>query len=436
MADIKSLTLLINELKEECSPCTRCGMCQANCPVYGQTGREADTARGKLALLDGIMEDIITDAKGVSKRLERCLLCGSCAVKCPRKIKTNVLMIKARTILTGYKGLSPLNKLIFRQVVARPKLFDRILEYSSKTQNLFIKKADDITGTSCARIISPLLSDRHFPPLAPVSFHQTTGDINTQPQKIINGQSPPKVAFFTGCLIDKLFPEVARASVNVLTHLGNHVIIPDNQGCCGIPSISSGDIHSFRKLVRYNLEKFSPENFDYIVTACATCTSTIKLIWPMIFHNDNDDITHRIRSLAEKTLDISQLVSIMGALDENTKKEINATPITYHAPCHLTKSLGISGEPLSMIGANPRYRTVEMPEPDTCCGLGGSFNLKHYNISVEIGMRKRDNIITSGAEVVATGCPACMIQMKDMLAKKGDHISVRHSIEIFEETIR
>jgi glycolate oxidase iron-sulfur subunit len=110
--------------------------------------------------------------------------------------------------------------------------------------------------------------------------------------------------------------------------------------------------------------------------------------------------------------------------------------ITYHDPCHLKKTLGVSAQPRAVLKANPGYQLKEMAQPDACCGMGGSFNLQYYEISSEIGRRKRDNIKASGCEVVATGCPACMLQLSDVLSRSKDHIAVRHPIEIYAEALK
>jgi glycolate oxidase iron-sulfur subunit len=110
--------------------------------------------------------------------------------------------------------------------------------------------------------------------------------------------------------------------------------------------------------------------------------------------------------------------------------------ITYHDPCHLKKALGVSAEPRAMIRANPRYQLKEMASSDWCCGMGGSFNLQYYGISSKIGRQKRDNIVATGCSSIATGCPACMLQISDALSQAGDRITVRHPIEIYAERLK
>ncbi len=432
MPGIRELTTLMQELQDQLAVCMRCGMCQAVCPLFAETGLESDVARGKLALLEGLVQQLFKDPKGVYERLNKCLLCGSCAANCPSGVSVMEIFIKARAILTGFMGLSPAKKVILRGVLSQPEIFDSMVEWGSKFQKIFTRPASERIGTSCARLISPLLRNRHFKRLAPVPFHRMIPYLNTDP-----GHSGIKVALYVGCLIDKIFPDIARDVIDVLNHHGVGIFMPEGQGCCGIPAISSGDTKTFNRLVRHNIEIFDAEKFDFLVTSCATCTSTIKEIWPMMADKDSGYVKSRVDIIAQKTMDINQfLVSKVGLENVTVDDCIDSVTITYHDPCHLKKTLGVFAEPRSLIKANPKCRLQEMPESDWCCGLGGSFNLQYYELSANIGKLKLENIKASGCHVVATGCPACMLQFFDMLSKSGDNIVVKHPVEIYAELIR
>lgn len=432
MTNIKELTRLMHELEDQLTVCMRCGMCQAVCPLFAETGREADVARGKLALLEGLLQEMFKDPKGVYERLNRCLLCGSCAANCPSGVSVMEIFIKSRAILTGFMGLSPSKKLLLRGMLSRPELFNRMAEWGLKFQNIFTKPANEVIGTSCARFVSPLIGNRHFIPLAETPFHQMIPAMNTQ-----KGRSGIKVAFYVGCLIDKFFPKVAQDVVDVLAHHGVGIFMPQNQSCCGIPAISSGDTVTFNRLLRRNLEIFDAENFDYFVTSCATCTSTIKEIWPMMADKDSGLVQTKVDEISQKTIDINQfLISKIGIKTVDVDGLAEPVEITYHDPCHLKKSLGVSVEPRALINAHPGYRLKEMPESDRCCGLGGSFNLQYYDLSSNIGKVKINHISASSCSKVATGCPACMLQLSDMLSKSGKNIPVKHPIQIYAELLK
>ncbi|MDO9083036.1 MAG: (Fe-S)-binding protein [Humidesulfovibrio sp.] len=429
MAEMKELLSLLGELDDQLVGCMRCGMCQAVCPIYGQTGREADVARGKIALLEGLAREMVKDPEGVQDKVMRCLLCGSCAANCPSGVKALDIFLKARTILTGYLGLSKVKQAIFRGLLTKPKLFNTMLGVAGKFQGLFTTPVNDIIGSSCSKFLSPLLGDRHLMLLAKTPLHKEVPSLDTPA-----GASGLKVAFFPGCLADKIFPRVGQAVLKVLKHHGVGVYLPANQACCGIPALSSGDRQSYEKLVRANLDVFAQGDFDALVTPCATCTSTLKKIWPAMASGMSAKDQQRIAELAAKVVDVNAFVADRLGLTPPEPRP-GAASVTVHDPCHLKKSLGVSVQPRTVLRMNPAYAVVEMNASDACCGCGGSFTLQHAEISANIGRQKRDNIVGANAQVVATGCPACMLQISDMLSRSGDRIAVRHPMEIYAESL-
>jgi glycolate oxidase iron-sulfur subunit len=130
-------------------------------------------------------------------------------------------------------------------------------------------------------------------------------------------------------------------------------------------------------------------------------------------------------------MDISQfLVRTMGISSVTPPAGSSKITVTYHDPCHLKNALGITGEPRQLIRANPQYRLVELEEQNSCCGMGGTFNWRHYGLSTQIGSEKRERILATGASAVATSCPACMMQLSDMLAKTVPRVAVKHVVEL------
>lgn len=426
MADINKLAQMFKELDDQLVNCMRCGMCQAVCPIFAQTGREADVTRGKLALLDGLASEMLEDPQGVNEKLNKCLLCGTCQANCPSGVSVMDIFLKARAIMTGYFGLSPVKKAIFRGMLKNPRLFNTLTDMGSKFQGIFTKKVDDMLGSSCARFNAPVIGDRHFNTLADKPFHKIVPEMDSPA-----GESGIRVAFYVGCAIDKIFPQVGEAMLKVLQHHGVGVYLPKGQVCCGIPVLSSGDSATFDNLVDQNIELFREGEFDYLITGCASCTSTIKELWTSMYRGSSVN-KYDLTKLEEKTMDISQF--LVDVLNVEPKDVQGGRPVTYHDPCHLKNSLGITAQPRDIIKA-AGCEFKEMNEAGTCCGCGGSFNVAHYEMSKKIGSRKADNIMNADARTAATSCPACMLQMTDMLSQKGAAMDVKHVIELYAETL-
>jgi glycolate oxidase iron-sulfur subunit len=430
MDDLRHLVEGLQELDAGIAKCMRCGFCQNSCPMYGETHREFDVSRGKIALLANMADKLLTDAPGLADRLDRCLLCGSCRIICPSDTPTVGIFLKARALVAEYLGLSWVKKFIFRIVLPHPKVFDLAMQAASACQGLVFRKVNSAQPAVEAPLLSAFLGDRRLPPLPDRSLHETYPDLDTAP-----GASGLTVVLFPGCAVDRLYPQVGEACVKALKHHGVGVIMPASFTCCGLPALASGDVTGCERQVRHTLELVADRTYDRLITPCGSCTAAIKERWPETGVFTPAEREH-IQAVADKAIDINAfLVDVLKVRPATPPKSAAAVAVTYHDPCHLKKALHVSRQPRDVILANPGYTLAEMSESDRCCGCGGSFTLSHYDYSKRIGQKKRDMIVATGAPVVATACPACMMQLTDMLSREGDSVRVRHSIELYAESL-
>ena len=429
MNNLQSLAQRLMALDDKITDCMRCGMCQAVCPMFGATGQEGDVARGKLFLINNLAHMILQDPQALADKLGRCLLCSSCQAACPPGVEIMAIFREAREIVYNYLGLNPVKKMIFRILLAKPALFNFSMAVGAPFQGLLFKKSGDVNNTVCAPMFKHMIGERNIPPLAKKQLHAITGALD-EPRK----DGGIKVAFFPGCVADKMYVDMGQACVKALRHHDVAIFMPSELACCGIPAVCSGDAEGMLKELKTNLDKLSSGDFDYILTPCASCTSTIKELWPEYAARIGSKEKHQAEELAAKAMDINVfLVEVLGVKAAEPKN--GAIKATYHDPCHLVKSMGVTREPREVLKANSNYELKEMNEHDRCCGCGGSFTLFHYDYSKQIGQRKRDNIVDSGAEVVATSCPACMMQLENMLALNKDPVKVKHTMQIYAETL-
>jgi glycolate oxidase iron-sulfur subunit len=426
-ATLRDLARLVKELDDLLIKCMRCGFCQSVCPVYATTFREADVTRGKIALLEDLAYELTADADNVNDRLNRCLLCGSCESNCPSGVNIMDIFLRARAIVAGYKGLGTIKKLVFRTVLPRPRLFNFLIGISSVFQGPFLRRASDKVGTKTAPILNPFLGRRHIPSLPGQAFTAKHGTIDEPGAKGV-------VALFPGCVPDKIFTSVTEATLKILKHHGVGVFMPAELVCCAIPALASGDMGAFKTLTAQNLEALGRKRFDHLVTPCATCASNIKENWHRFRESFDPKVRPLIDELHSKTMDItSYLVNVLKA--DLQPASGGSRVVTYHDACHLKKGLGVSAEPRAILKSIPGLSYKEMPEADRCCGNGGSFNLFNYELSKKIGQVKRDNIVSVKPDVVATGCPACTLQIMDLLSQNGDQIEVRHVAELYADSL-
>lgn len=429
MGSLHSLVAGLQALDLELSKCMKCALCHNVCPIYAETLMEPDVSRGKLSLLTNISQKLLEDAAGVSARLNRCLLCGSCEVNCPSGTLVKYIFIKARILIAEYLGLSPIKKFIFRTLLPHPNRFDLAMRLGSSCQSFVFRKVHGSQqNTAKAPWLNTLIGARHTQPLAAQSLHATLGKLDTPP-----GKSGIKVAFFPGCMADRMFTAMGEACVKALKHHEVGIFFPENFACCGLPALSSGDEKGFEEQLRHNVSVLKGHHFDYIITPCGSCTAAIQEMWPTMGQLSTAE-REQVAEYAAKAMDINAfLVNILQVTATNSKE--GAISVTYHDPCHLKKSLQVSIEPRVLLQANPDYTLVEMPDSDRCCGCGGSFNLLHYDLSQQIGEHKREAIVATKAAIVATGCPACMMQITDMLSQHNDKTLVKHTIQLYAESL-
>ena len=280
--------------------------------------------------------------------------------------------LEAREIVTAYLGVHPLKKIIFRTLLAKPKLVNLAMRIGAPCQGVLFRATGNAQATTRAPLLDAIIGNRHIRKLAPKPLHVTQGELNTVP-----GASNLRVAFFPGCLGDKLYTGMAEACLKVLRHHGVGIYMPSGFACCGIPAIASGDIDGMLAETKVNLEVLARGTFDYIVTPCSSCTSTIKEMWPH-YANRLDSRQKRLaEEFAAKAMDINAFLIDVLKVEPLEARGERPVSVTYHDSCHLKKSLNVSAQPRAVIGLNPRYELVEMAEADRCCGCGGSFNLFH-----------------------------------------------------------
>jgi glycolate oxidase iron-sulfur subunit len=426
MEDLTHLVGLLKALDDKLIKCMKCGFCQAVCPLYNETFKESDTSRGKVAILEGLAESLFNNLKIASDRVNRCVTCGSCEANCPSGVDTLDIFYHSRIILSEYNGLPLAKKIIFRNVLAKPAVFDSLLKLGSTFQNIFLKKANEVMQTSCVKYF-PQLKRRHIKKLARHSFHKKY-------KSKLDNNGKLNILFFYGCVIDRMLTSIGDGVIKVLNHFNVNTIIPEKLICCGIPALASGDIKTFTALLKKQVKLMEGISFDYIISACATCSYTLKKLWKDYSYKLNEEERAVIIDFSNKTLDINEFLVNILKINYSKEQISDKYIVTYHDPCHLRKSLKISDEPRKII-AMSGHNFNELPESDWCCGSGGSFNLQHYDMSYNIGLRKLKNIDSVDPDIVASSCPGCILQILDLASQNNKRYKVKHVMELLAETI-
>jgi glycolate oxidase iron-sulfur subunit len=404
------------EFEEQIHQCVKCGACQAHCAVFAEHKRESTVARGKVALAQALLDkELPLDARFVAD-MSKCLLCGSCHDKCPNLVPTDEIVMAARREIAERQGLTSFGKVV-GTVLKNPALMKWGAKGAKRFSKLLFKKMPEGSGLRL-RFPAPYISrDRLIPPVADRPFR------DSQPEFIPGAPGQPVVAFFTGCMVHHMYPQIGEALLKILRFLQIGVRIPADQGCCGLPALSAGDGATVEELAERNLAAFARQPADAIVTACASCNVGMGKHF--------GGLGERQAQLAAQVTDILVFLAKQGLAEKLTAlpKKAERRRVTYHDPCHL-RTQGITKEPRALLRALPGIDFVEMEGADRCCGLGGTFSVYHYATSKKIGARKAAGIEKSGAELVASACPGCMLQLQDTIHHAGLPQKVIHVLEL------
>jgi glycolate oxidase iron-sulfur subunit len=237
------------------------------------------------------------------------------------------------------------------------------------------------------------------------------------------------VLYFTGCATDLINEDVGRAVVEVLTCLGIEVLIPQDQVCCSVPIFLSGALREALPNIERNLAVLDRDDVDAVVVDCATCGGGLKTSLPHLMEDLGLD-AEKAKRVASKVRDISEIVADrIEDLPLDSVSAHSTVGVTYHDPCHMIRTMGISKEPRKLLHALEDVRFVELPGADQCCGGAGSFQFEHVEMSGAVTGRKKENVRSTGAEIVATSCPGCRLTLSGNLCEEGDP-TVVHTIQL------
>jgi glycolate oxidase iron-sulfur subunit len=239
------------------------------------------------------------------------------------------------------------------------------------------------------------------------------------------------VGLLTGCVQREFYPGVNAATVRVLTAEGCDVIAPRRQGCCGALSVHNGRAGEGRRFARALVDAFSDAGVERIVVNAAGCGSTMKEYAEILAADP--EYADRAREFSERVRDISEVLVELGPV---APRHPLLVTIAYHDACHLSHAQRIRQEPRDLLRAVPGLELREIAEPDMCCGSAGVYNLLNPKPARELGDRKAANVAATGAPLLVTANPGCLLQVTDALRRAGTTIETAHTVEVLDASLR
>ncbi|MBI4665523.1 MAG: (Fe-S)-binding protein [Nitrospinae bacterium] len=415
----------LESVRDEIDKCTKCASCQAGCPTYENSGSETLVARGKIRLAKGALSGE-TDITGrIANDFSQCLSCMNCLASCPSGVDTMKIFSAMRAEINRENGSGPIAGFIFKYLLpypARLNILAKLVGFSS----LFYKMAP--------RFMARFFPYSHggvkrvTPDFLKTNLRALAAEINS-PSAVKSTGPIKRVAFFSGCMTDLAFPETGLKVIEGLKRAGVEVVFPKEQVCCGAPAYYNGDLATTKALARKNIEVLNALNADAIVYSCATCGSVLGETYHQLFPGDKmvEELTAKVVDYQKLLIELS--VESIIAPQNGAGRKIK---VTYHDPCHLKRGMGVFREPRKLLKSLPNVEFVEMEGADRCCGGSGTFGLKFYGMSMDIGKFKVDAIKKSGADMVVTACPSCQLQLADSLHRFGSDIPVVHTADLVD----
>ncbi|HKJ64620.1 MAG TPA: (Fe-S)-binding protein, partial [Desulfopila sp.] len=267
---------------------------------------------------------------------------------------------------------------------------------------------------------------RNFPQLALRSAQSRLPEV-IPPTRGSNGK---RIGYFTGCAGNLIYTNVVTSVVDILTGYGYEVVIPKKQKCNGTPVLANGDYEGAKRLMEHNFELFKEYDLDAIVVACSSCGLSLKKEIK-VFIDDSPDLAE----FTGKVYDINEFILENVDVKPEELGELDYR-VTYHDPCHMARGQGVRQQPRELLQQIPGVDFTEMENADTCCGSAGSYCITHYDTAIKINNHKIKDIRDAKVDMVATGCPTCVMHIADNLAQHESDEKVRFVVEILADSLR
>ena len=396
------------------SDCVHCGFCLPACPTYRSWGLEADSPRGRIDLMNGVLEGEIALDATVAQHFDRCLGCMGCVTACPSGVRYDLLIESARAKVETRVRRSPFERW-FREMIFAVFPYPQRLRVLAPLMNLGAKLGlrRFVRGGGLLPSIDIAAAKQPLPARTPA-----------------RGSARARVGLVAGCVQRVMFPQVNAATLRVLAAEGCDVAVPPGAGCCGALSLHSGRLEEAKRLARALIAQFEDEHYDAIVVNVAGCGSAMKQ-YGELFAGD-PAWSDRAQAFAEKVRDISEFLA--GLEPRASRKPLDAT-IAYHDACHLAHAQRVRQQPRDLLCGIPGVKLVEIPNGDQCCGSAGTYSLFEPQSAREIGLRKVENVLATGASIVASGNPGCSLQIAALSRERGVELTILHPVEILDRAI-
>jgi len=412
---------------EDYTRCVHCGLCLNHCPTYRLWQLEADSPRGRIRQMILVNEGQLPLSSRFVDHIDKCLDCRSCETACPSGVEYGKLVEHARAQIEAQYRRPWFARMARKFVFERLLPFPERIAVAAKLLRFYQRSGlqSIARGTGVLTILGLAERERLLPRIDDEFFFDKLG--KTFPAR---GHRRARIAFFAGCIANVTFTRLNEATIRVLTANGCDVIVPDRQSCCGALAAHAGVRESARKLARENLRAFGTEEFDAILTNAAGCGSTLKE-YDHLFAQDEPEYAAAV-AFKNKVRDVTEFLAELGL---SAKLKTVAGRVTYQDSCHLLHGQKVREAPRQLLCAIPGLEFVELPYSDICCGSAGVYNVTQTEASLELLAEKMAYAKKTGAEIIATANPGCLLQLRAGVEMHRTRQEVLHVVELLDRAI-
>jgi glycolate oxidase iron-sulfur subunit len=404
--------------------CVHCGLCLNACPTYRELRVEMDSPRGRIYQMAQVASGAAEIGPSYIKHIELCLACRGCETACPSGVEYGRLVEAARAEIET-KIRRPWRERLIRYIVFRKLLPSRFnLGFAGAVLYLYqasgLKKLTRMLGFLPRRLQE---LESLAPEIETPFFFRYYG-------KIVSAEHAQRyrVAFLGGCIANISFARLNEATVRVLRKNGCEVSIPAAQGCCGALHVHAGLREEARALARRNIDALLDGNYDAIVTNAGGCGSTLKEYGELLEHDP--EYAEKARRFSALVKDVTEFLA---SIELNPNLRVFPGVATYQDSCHLAHGQKIRSAPRALLGAVPGLELREMQLSDLCCGSAGIYNVVHTGMAMALLEKKMAAVNSTGADVIVTANPGCILQLRAGVKKFGRGQKVKHVVEILDE---
>jgi len=410
-------------VRDELLTCIRCGFCLPACPTYASTGLETASPRGRLALIKAVDDGVIRPTPRFAEEMFFCLECRACETACPAGVPFAHIMESARQTLHE-QGLSPatsnaIGRFALKHVLTNQPRLRRAVRLAAIANRLRLTQLGRSLG-----IVPPILAEQ-------ASALPSAQKRMLRDRYVPCGKPKARIALFTGCVMDAMFPQTHDATARLLTRAGAEVVVIPGQTCCGALHDHAGDRDAARELAKRNIAAFEASGADLFVNNAGGCGAMLKGYGDLF---EDAGWRERAAAFSAATRDASEaLVELwpegeIGALDAD---------VTIQDSCHLVHAQKVRTAPRALLRRVRGLRVHEMAGADSCCGSAGIYNLTNPEDSAEILDRKMGAVAVTQATTIVTANPGCLIQMRWGLARHGSagRVRVAHLMDLLADSL-